>query len=179
MTAANRLGERREIVEWPVDMTPILDRQDALVYVSAPMTADVTIAGPVSVILHAASSARDADFVALLEDVGPDGYGVKLGSKPAGVVRARHRHGLDREDLLTPEQPERFEIYCGFFGHTFRAGHRIRLGIASSLFPRFNVNAGTGNPIATDTDDPVRARQTVFHDRARASHIRLPVIDPG
>jgi putative CocE/NonD family hydrolase len=162
--------------EWPVDLTPLIDRPDVLVYVSDPMTKPVTIAGSVTVVAYASSDARDTDFVALIEDVGPDGYGIKLGSKPAGVVRARHRNGLDREELLTPGKPEQFNIYCGHFGHTFMPGHRIRISIASSLYPRFSINPNTGNPIATDTDEPRKARQRIFHDAARPSHVLLPVM---
>jgi uncharacterized protein len=177
--APNREGTVNVLNEWPVDLTPLIDRPDVLVYVSDPMKKPVTIAGSVTVVAYASSDARDTDFVALIEDVGPDGFGIKLGSKPAGVVRARHRNGLDREELLTPGKPEQFNIYCGHFGHTFMPGHRIRISVASSLYPRFSINPNTGNPIATDTAEPRKARQRIFHDAARASHVMLPVMPEG
>jgi putative CocE/NonD family hydrolase len=162
-----------------VDLSPLIDRPDVLVYVSDPMDKPVTIAGPLTVVLHASSDARDTDFVVFIEDVGPGGYGIKLGSKPAGVVRARHRNGLDREEFLSHNKPEQFNITCGFFGHTFMPGHRIRISVSSSLYPRFSVNPNTGNPIATDTDEPRAARQRIFHDAERPSHVILPMMPEG
>ena len=94
---------------------------------------------------------------------------------PAGVIRARYRLGRDREVLVEPGTPLRYEIELFDLGHTFLAGHRVRIEVSSSASPFVNPNQNTGNPVATDTEWRI-AQQTVYHDRERASHLRLPVL---
>jgi predicted acyl esterase len=105
----------------------------------------------------------------------PDGSAVNLGSRFVGVLRARYRNGRNREDLLTPNKTEKFNIELFNFGHTFLPGHRIRIEISSSAFPYINPNQNTGNPVATDTEWMV-AHQTIYHDSRWPSHIVLPVM---
>lgn len=162
----------------PVDLGELIQRKDGLVYTSAPMTEAITIAGNVTLVLHASSDARDTDWIARLEDVGPDGRARKLGSGLGAVQRARYRAGYAREVPLTPGRTEEYRLEFFGIGHTFLPGHRVRVSLSSSAYPWFNPNPGTGNPIATDTAPPRVARQTIFHDRTRPSRLLLPVI-PG
>lgn len=132
----------------------------------------LAVTGPVSVTLYAASSAPDADFTAKLVDVPPDGYARNLAD---GIIRGRYRHCRTDPALLTPGEVRPFTIDLWATSHVFRPGHRIRLEIASSNFPRFDGNLNTGEDQATGTRRE-RARQTVFHDARYPSHVRLPVI---
>jgi hypothetical protein len=160
-----------------LDQQVVEQREDVLVYSTAPLDQPVTVLGRVFVNLFAATDARDTDFTAKLVDVYPDGKAVKLGPKATGVIRARYRQGYDKERLLTPNKTERYRIELFDVGHTFRPGHRIRVEISSSAYPAVAPNANTGNPVATDTETRV-ARQRVHHGRGTASHLELPVL-PG
>jgi uncharacterized protein len=163
-------------VSWPIDLAPFLDRDDTLVYLSEPLSAPLSIAGPVQLVLHAASDARDTDFFSNLEDVAPDGRAVKLGSGNGAGLRARYRDGFARERLLVPGKPVVLTLDFFDIGHTFQPGHRLRISVTSSSWPWTHPNPNTGHPIATDTAPPRPARQTIFHDRSRPSHLLLPVM---
>ena len=94
------------------------------------------------------------------------------------LLRARCRNGYERHELLTPGKPETFRIRMAHVGHTFRAGHRLRLEVSSSSFPMIDPNPNTGRPIATETETRP-AQQTVFHDADRPSRLVLPVWRPA
>ena len=158
----------------PLDQRPGEERADTLVYSSAVLDEPLEVTGPLSVVLHAATSARDADFVARLSDVDPEGLSRILAE---GVLRARFRDGFDRQVEVEPGRPYELVIDLVATSNVFLQGHRIRLVVTSSSFPRFDRNAGTGTPPAdAREEDLVAARQTVFHDADRASHVLLPVI---
>jgi len=154
------------------DQRPAEARPDVLVYSSAPVTDALEVTGPVTVTLFAASSAPDTDFTAKLVDVHPEGYAQNLTD---GIVRARYRASRERPALLTPGTVTAFTIDCWATSHVFRPGHRIRVEISSSNFPRFDRNLNTGEDQATGTRWQV-AHQTIKHDGAAPSHIMLPVI---
>ncbi len=158
------------------DRRPIQRRDDVLVYTSEALTEPLEVAGNVKVKLEAATDGRDTDFTAALTDVYPDGRAVKLGPV-VGIRRGRYRFGPTREVLLEPGKVATFPIELYDIAHRFEAGHRIRIEISSSAAPLFNPNQNTGNPVATDTAWRV-ARQTVYHDRTRASSVTLPVLSP-
>ena len=160
----------------PIDLKPLLDRPDVLAFLSDPLDKPLTILGNVRMTLYASSDARDTDFMSQIEDVGPDGKAVKLGSTNGAMIRARYRLGYDREVLLTPNEPTKFDLDYFDIGHTFLKGHRIRVTVTSSAYPWAFPNPNTGNPIATDTAEPRKAQQTVFHDASRPSQLLLPVI---
>ena len=161
------------IVPWgPFDQRPVEMRGDVLCYTSAPLLEAMEVTGPVKVVLFAATDGRDTDWTAKLVDVSPDGYAMNLCD---GIVRARFHEGFESESLLEPERIYRYEIDLSATGNLFRAGHRIRLEISSSNFPRFDRNPNTGNELGKDTEMR-RARQTVHHDAANPSHVLLPVI---
>ena len=147
-------------------------RPDVLVYTGPELTQDVEVTGPVTVALHAATTAPDTDFVAVLSDVRPNGYAQNLAE---GVVRGRFRHSYDIPTPLVPGTPYLFEIKLWNVSHVLRAGHRIRLHITSSDFPRWERNPGTGAPSATATILHA-ADQTVLHDLEHPSHVVLPII---
>jgi putative CocE/NonD family hydrolase len=158
-----------------IDRRPIERRDDVLVYTSDSLTSAIEVMGNIVVNLEAASDARDTDFTAVLTDVYPDGSAVALGPY-VGIRRGRYRKGMDREEMLTPGQAEKFQIELFDIAHSFQPGHRIRLEISSSAAPLYNPNQNTGNPVATDTVWRI-ARQIVYHDRVRASAITLPVVN--
>lgn len=155
----------------PDDYSAIEQRGDVLVYSSAPLESDLEVIGPIRCVLFASSSARDTDFMAKLIDVHPGGLCLRLCD---GMVRGRFREGMEREVLLEPGEPYRFEIAMWDTAHVFKAGHRVRLEIASSAFPKYDRNLQTGEPLATSTRMEV-ATNTVFHDRARPSALLLPI----
>jgi putative CocE/NonD family hydrolase len=134
---------------------------------------DLEVTGPVRVELWACSSAPDTDFVARLTDVYPDGRSINLTD---GILRARHRSGFASE-LLSPGEPYRFVIDLWATSNVFKAGHRIRLQVTSSNFPRWDRNTNTGNPLGADGPNDLRvAQQTILHDREHPSHVVLPLV---
>jgi uncharacterized protein len=147
-------------------------RADVLVYTGEPLAKDLEVTGPVSMRLCAASSARDTDFVAKLIDVRTDGYAQNIAE---GVVRARFRDSASAPTLITPGTVYDYAIDLWSTSHVFKAGHRLRLEVSSSNFPRYDRNANTGNDPLTDRELK-SARQSVFHSERNQSHVVLPVI---
>lgn len=156
------------------DMRPVEERDDVLVYTTPPLAEPVEVTGPVKLVLHAASSAVDTDFFARLVDVSPDGYAANVCE---GILRARYRNSYAAPELLEPGKPYELSIDMLVTSNLFQAGHRIRLEVASSSFPRFDRNPNTGGAVA-EARELLPAVQTVFHDSARPSHLLLPVIPP-
>ena len=142
----------------PYDQTRVEEREDVLVYSTPPLEQDIEVTGPVKLFLWAASSARDTDFTGKLVDVHPDGKAYNLCD---GILRAQYRNGMDKPTLLEPGKATRFEIDLWVTSNLFRHGHRIRLEVSSSNFPRFDRNPNSGKPFGTDTE-LLSARQTVL-----------------
>jgi putative CocE/NonD family hydrolase len=159
----------------PMDQRQVEERQDVLVYDTAPLEDDLEVTGSITVTLFAASSARDTDFTAKLVDVWPDGTAYNLTD---GIVRARYREPQAGPSLIEPGTVYRFTIDVGATSNVFKAGHRIRLEISSSNFPRFDRNLNTGEATLGATR-MVPARQTIYHDRAGPSALLLPVVPRG
>jgi len=164
-------------VSWmpgPRDQREVEARADVLSFTSDPLTEDVEVTGPVTVTLHAATSAADTDFTAKLVDVWPDGRALGVVD---GIVRARYRDGSGQARPITPGQVCEYTIDLVATSQLFPAGHRLRVDISSSNFPCFDRNPGNGAPAATATeDDFVIAEQTIYHDDRHPSCITLPVI---
>jgi putative CocE/NonD family hydrolase len=154
------------------DQRRVEERQDVLVYTSEPLRTPLEVTGPITVELYAASSAPDTDFTAKLVDVRPDGYAQNLAD---GIIRGRYRQSGMRPTPLTPGQIYHYTIDLWATSHVFLSGHRLRLEISSSNFPRFDRNLNTGEDQATSSRMQT-ATQTVFHDQRYASHVLLPVI---
>jgi putative CocE/NonD family hydrolase len=158
----------------PRDQRPVEERPDVLLFTSEALERDTEVSGRIRVRLWAASSARDTDFVARLCDVHPDGRSINLTD---GIIRASYREwDAGREPSpIEPGRPYCYDIDLWSTSNVFKAGHRIRLQVTSSCFPRWDRNPNTGHPIGVDAELAV-ARQTVFHDRQRPSHVLLPVL---
>ena len=156
----------------PFDQSTVEQRDDVLVYTSAPLEKAVEVTGPVRVFLYAASSARDTDFTAKLVDVHPDGKAYNLCD---GTIRARCRESLTAPTLIEPGKTYRYEIDLWVTSNLFKAGHHLRVEIASSNFPRFDRNPNTGHDFGADAE-LAKAEQTILHDREHPSHILLPIV---
>ncbi|MBI3743928.1 MAG: CocE/NonD family hydrolase [Chloroflexi bacterium] len=154
------------------DQRPIEARNDVLVYTSAPLERDLEVTGPVVVKLWASTSAVDTDFTAKLVDVHPDGLAQNLCDN---IARARYHKSPAKPVRLRSNRVYPYTIDLYATSNLFKAGHRIRVEISSSNFPRFDRNLNTGGVNATESVG-VRAQQHVYHDRLRPSHIILPVI---
>ena len=157
---------------------PLSHRQDVLVFQTEPLAADVEVTGPIQARLHVASDQPDTDFTIKLIDVYPpssdfpDGFAMNLND---GILRARYRRSFASTEPLIPGEPTLVVIDAFPTSNLFKAGHRIRLDVSSSNFPHFDVNPNTGAP--EGSDGPKRmARNTVFMDRARPSHVILPIM---
>jgi uncharacterized protein len=154
------------------DQRRVEERQDVLVYTSAPLPRPVEVTGPVRVVLYAASTAVDTDFTAKLVDVSPCGHARNLTD---GILRARWREDPGVERFLVPGEPAQFVIDLAATANLFKAGHCIRVEVSSSNFPRFDRNPNTGADLAAGSEQAT-AGQTVFHEARYPSHILLPVV---
>ena len=161
------------IVPWgPYDQRPAEMRGDVLCYTSEPLAEDLEVTGPIQVVLYAITDGRDTDWTAKLVDVSPSGYAMNLCD---GIIRARYRENRSEAKLLEPGTVYEYTIEVGVTGNVFKKGHRIRVDISSSNFPRFDRNPNTGNEYGIDAELRT-AQQTVFHSKARPSHVLLPII---
>ena len=156
----------------PLDQRTVEKRQDVLVYTTAPLESGLEVIGPVKAVIYVASSARDTDFTAKLVDVFPDGVARILSD---GLLRLRYRHSLAKPVLANPSTIYQVTIDAGVTANYFPAGHRLRLEVSSSNFPRFDRNPNTGGPIASETR-LVRANQWIYHGGAYASRLELLVM---
>jgi putative CocE/NonD family hydrolase len=156
------------------DQRAVEERADVLSYTTTTFRDDVEICGPVSVSLWAATSALDTDWTAKLVDVSPDGPARNICD---GIIRARYANGTDHEELVTPGRATEFRIDLGATAIVIFAGHRLRLEISSSNFPRFDVNPNHGGDIASATaSDLIVANQQVFHGGTHPSYLELSVV---
>lgn len=157
---------------------PVSARRDVCVFQSEPLAEDLEVTGEIEVRLFASSSALDTDFTAKLLDVyppskeWPGGFDLNIGD---GIVRARYRESLQHEKLLEPGKAYEFTIHLYPTSNVFKKGHRLRVDISSSNFPRFDVNPNTGEPLNQHRLLRI-AEQTIHHDAAHLSRIILPVI---
>jgi putative CocE/NonD family hydrolase len=159
-------------VPGPVDQAPLDARHDIVRFTSDVLADPVTIAGPVTMDLHATTDGRDTDWMVKLIDVHPDGKAYPMAE---GILRARFRTGLDTPTLLEPGTAYRYEVDMVGTAVVFQPGHRIRVDITSSNFPQFDRNLNTGDPLGKGTQPRV-AQQTIWHSAARPSAIVLPVV---
>ena len=157
---------------------PLAARPDVLVFQTEPLAAPLEVTGPVEVKLWVASTAVDTDFTAKLLDIYPpskdypEGYALNLTD---GILRAKFRHSWSDPELLTPGEIYPITIQLYPTANLFAAGHRLRLDLSSSNFPRLDVNGNTGeNPAHSALK--VTAENTVYHDRTRPSGVTLWVV---
>jgi putative CocE/NonD family hydrolase len=171
--------QRCRLEIWTCDDTrPLSARNDVLVFQSKPLEEDMEVTGRLIAHLWASSSAPDTDFTAKLIDVYPPNpdfpAGVDLNVADS-IVRARYRDSLEHASLMKPGTVYPFTIEMYPTSLVFKKGHRIRLDISSSNFPRFDVNPNTGEAL-NDNRRWATAVNTVYHDAEHPSHIVLPLI---
>ncbi|MEK7807206.1 MAG: CocE/NonD family hydrolase [Chloroflexota bacterium] len=154
------------------EQSEIEAREDVLVYSTPPLEQEVEVTGPISVTLWAATSATDTDFTAKLVDVCEEGCARNLTD---GIIRARYRDSMSSPKLVEPGKAYRYTIDLWATSNVFKRGHRIRVEVSSSNFPRFDRNTNTGGVIAEDTGFKP-ALQTVLHHAQHPSHITLPIV---
>ena len=171
-TIGGRLCCGAAIPPGPANQQANETRPDVLVFSTPKLEKDLEVTGFITVDLYAATSAVDTDFTALLVDVDQSGYARFLTD---GVVRARYRNSTNAAEPITPGQIYKYSIDLWATSNVFKAGHQLRLYISSSNFPRFNRNLNTGESTVNGTHMQ-KANQTIYHDRAHASAITLPVI---
>ncbi|MBI4521731.1 MAG: CocE/NonD family hydrolase [Gemmatimonadetes bacterium] len=157
---------------------PLKTRSDVVVFQTEPLTQDVEVVGPIVVTLYASSSAVDTDFTAKLIDVYPPSEHFPTGfdmNLTDDIIRARYRNSPERQELMQPGRVYTFTITPFPTANVFKRGHRIRVDISSSNFPRFDVNPNTGEPLGRHRGT-ITANNTIYHGAAYPSHIELPIV---
>ena len=160
---------------------PLSARPDILVFETPPLSADLTIAGPISVHLQISSDCVDTDFTAKLIDLHPpsadypQGYAMNITD---GILRCRYRQSWTHPTMMTPGQIYAITLEPFASANCFKAGHRIRLDISSSNYPHFDINPNTGAPEGDWRRHKIAAN-TVYMNRRHRSYITLPVIKPS
>ena len=154
------------------DQGEIEDRSDVLVYTTPQLDADLEVTGLIKINLWAISTAPDTDFTAKLVDVSEDGCARNLTD---GIIRARYRDSMSNPSLITPNEPTCYNIDLWATSNCFKQGHRIRIEISSSNFPRFDRNSNSGEVISEDKV-LLPALQKVLHNSDYQSYITLPIV---
>jgi len=163
------------------DELPLSERRDVLAFQTDPLRDDVEVTGPIAVNLFVSSTAVDTDFTAKLIDVYPPnpdyplGFDLNIGDS---IIRMRYRDSLAKAELMKPGEVYKATIHLYPTSNVFAKGHRIRVDVSSSNFPRFDVNPNTGEPLQQHRR-MIAADNTVYLGGERASHIVLPVIPKG
>jgi len=156
----------------PQDQRPAEARSDVLVYTTQAFAKDTEVTGPVSLDLYASTSAVDTDFTGMLVDVWPNGFAQNLTS---GILRLRYRNSQLKPELATPGEIYHLTVDLWATSNVFLAGHKLRLEVSSSNFPRFDRNMNTGEEQARATR-MVKATNAIYHDKAHPSALILPVV---
>ena len=157
---------------------PLKARHDVVVYQTEPLEEDIEVVGPIVITLHASSNRRDTDFTAKLIDVYPPSTDFPSGFEmnlTDGILRARYRDSPEKQQLMKPGTVYQFTIKPFGTANVFKKGHRIRVDISSSNFPRFDVNPNTGEPLGLHRR-MLPANNTIYHHAANPSYVELPVI---
>lgn len=168
-------------------------RSDVLAFTSEPLSQDMEITGSVDAVIYFSSSGKDTDITVKLTDVLPDGRSMLVLD---GIQRARYMNGWDNEALLSPGKIYKMSVHLGTTSVVLKKGHRLRVDIASSNFPRFLVNTNTGGDLSLSLDavnyiyktastqlfdvtkiydDVIAVNNTIYMDAAHPSHILLPI----
>ncbi|HEV2665571.1 MAG TPA: CocE/NonD family hydrolase, partial [Blastocatellia bacterium] len=158
--------------EGSFDQSEVEARKDVLVYTTAPLKEGIEVTGPITATLYVSSSARDTDFTVKLVDVYPNGVAYNV---QEGILRARHREGFTRKVWMKPNEVYEVTVDLEVTSNYFAPGHRIRVEVSSSNFPRFDRNLNTGGANYDETKW-VKAENLIHHSAKYPSHILLPVI---
>lgn len=170
--------ERPDFIGSQPPYLPTRARQDVLVFQTAPLEADVQIVGPIELELYVSSTATDTDFTVKLLDIYPpsedfpEGFDLNLTD---GIVRMSYRNERQSRDLITPGQIYTIRLHPFPTANVFKKGHRIRLDISSSNFPRWDVNPNTGEALGKHRR-MIKADNTIYHSATQLSSITLPVL---
>ena len=171
---------QREGPRFPPSQSPFLplrSRADVVVFQTEPLAEDMEVVGPIRVVLHASSNRTDTDFTAKLTDVyppsdaWPGGFDLNLTD---AIIRGRYRATRDHAVMLKPGQVYPFTIDPFPTANVFKKGHRIRVDISSSNFPRFDANPNTGEPLGKNRR-MITADNTIHHSARYPSHLVLPL----
>jgi putative CocE/NonD family hydrolase len=166
------LGDTIHYPPGPLDQGAVEGRPDVLVYTTSAFEKDTEVTGPISLEVYVSSSAVDTDFTGKLIDVWPNGF---AGNLTDGILRLRYRNSMEKTELMNPGEIYRVTIDLWSTANVFLAGHKLRLEIASSNFPRFDRNLNTGvNPESSSL--AVKATNVVYHDHDHPSALILPII---
>jgi len=156
----------------PEDQRPAEARPDVLVFTTPAFTKDFEVTGPVTLDLYVSSSAVDTDFTGMLVDVWPNGFAQNLTS---GILRMRYRNSQEKPELANPGEAYHVTVDLWATSNVFLPGHKLRLDVSSSNFPRFDRNMNTGEMQARATR-MVKATNVIYHDKAHPSALVLPVV---
>lgn len=171
-TIGGRLLDSGSLVPGPLEQSPAEKRSDVLCYTTPELEQEIEVTGPLKLHLFASTSAKDTDFVTKLVDVYPEGTAYNVAE---GWIRTRYRNGILQPEFIEPGKVYEYTIDLAHTSIVFKKGHRIRIDIASSNFPRIDRNMNTGNPFGVDKTG-IPAVQTICHETDYASYIELPVI---
>ena len=161
-------------ISGPMDQRSIQQRNDVLVYSTDVLASDLEVTGPIEMSLFFSTDVTDTDFFATLSDVYPDGRAILI---TEGAVRAKFRESVEHPKLLTPHETYAAKIQLWETSNVFKKGHRLRVHLTSSNFPRFNRNLNSGKAMADETEQDIHvANQVVLHDARHPSSLLLPVI---
>ena len=161
-----------DFVAGAFDQSPVEKRADVLVYSTPAFTENVEVTGPITLDLYVSSTARDTDFMGKLVDVWPNGFAQNLAD---GILRGRYRNSPQKPELLEPGRVYKVTIDLVATSNVFLAGHRLRLEVSSSNFPRFDRNLNTGEEAGRAARWLV-STNTIYHDRRHPSALLLPVV---
>lgn len=159
----------------PRDQRSVEEREDVLVFSTPVLTNAVEVTGPITAHLYVSSSASDTDITCKLVDVHPDGRAMLLTD---GILRLRYRQSFTQPTLLQPNEIIPITIDLWSTANVFLPGHRIRIEVSSSCFPKFARNSNTGGDVATENPEQYQtAVNRLYHDADHPSHILLPIIE--
>ena len=156
----------------PEDQRPAEGRADVLVFTTPAFEKDFEVTGPVTLDLYVSSSAVDTDFTGMLVDVWPNGFAQNLTS---GILRMRYRNSQEKQELANPGETYHVTVDMWATSNVFLAGHKLRLEVSSSNFPRFDRNLNTGE-IQSRGARAIKATNVIYHDKAHPSALIVPVV---
>ena len=163
----------QEALPGSYDQRPVEARPDVLVYTTEPLAEEVEVTGPIAATLYLSSDVPDTDLTAKLVDVYPDGRAFNV---QEGILRVRYREGFDRQVFMEPNTVYEVTVDMQATSNVFLRGHKIRLEISSSNFPRFDRNLNTGGR-NFDESTWRKARNTIHHTPEHRSRLLLPVVE--
>lgn len=156
----------------PIEQSFAEERQDVLVFTSAPLEMELEVSGIPYAMLYAASDAVDTDFAVVLCDVFPDGRSIRLAEN---ILRASYRDSLEHPTPIEPGRVYCYRIELNSISNVFLPGHRIRIDVMSARYPTWSRNPNTGAPEGYD-EEMHPAHQMLFHKKEYASYILLPMV---